>query len=276
MTTFKMKTPLRYPGGKSRAMKFLSEHFPQDIQSYVEPFLGGGSVALWVTQQYPHATIHVNDAYHPLYCFWQQLQHQGKEMADRLEDLKRSTEHSQDDQKELYYNAQKIMHDDLLDPFAIACSFYIANKCSFSGLATSSFSQQAYHGNFTINSIRKLPDYQMLIAGWMISNLDYSYFMVDASIADFIFLDPPYDIKSFLYGKGGDKHKSFDHDEFKNQVDGLNTRFMITYNANPKLIDLYKTYYCLQWDLKYTMRSTGTYRQDQKDRKELLITNYAN
>jgi len=49
---------------------------------------------------------------------------------------------------------------------------------------------------------------------------------------------------------------------------------MITYNANPKLIDLYKTYYCLQWDLKYTMRSTGTYRQDQKDRKELLITNY--
>ena len=121
MTTFKMKTPLRYPGGKSRAMKFLSEHFPQDIQSYVEPFLGGGSVALWVTQQYPHATIHVNDAYHPLYCFWQQLQHQGKEMADRLEDLKRSTEHSQDDQKELYYNAQKIMHDDLQDPFAIAC-----------------------------------------------------------------------------------------------------------------------------------------------------------
>jgi len=49
---------------------------------------------------------------------------------------------------------------------------------------------------------------------------------------------------------------------------------MITYNANPKLIDLYSTYHLLQWDLKYTMRSTGTYRQDQKDRKELLITNY--
>ena len=57
-------------------------------------------------------------------------------------------------------------------------------------------------------------------------------------------------------------------------IDNLKTRFMITYNANPKLIDLYKTYYCLQWDLKYTMRSTGTYRQDQQDRKELLITNY--
>ena len=41
LTTFKMKTPLRYPGGKSRAMKFLGEYFPQDIQSYVEPFLDG-------------------------------------------------------------------------------------------------------------------------------------------------------------------------------------------------------------------------------------------
>ena len=274
MKTFKMKTPLRYPGGKSRAMKFLGEYFPQDIQAYMEPFLGGGSVALWVTQQYPNATIHVNDAYYPLYCFWQQLQQQGKEMADHLEELKRTTEHSHEDQKILFTQSQKVMHDPVSDPFSVACAFYVANKCSFSGLVSSSFSQQAYHGNFTINSIRKLPDYQHLIADWMISNLDYSYFMVHKSIADFIFLDPPYDIKSFLYGKDGDKHKGFDHDEFKSQVDNLETRFMITYNANPKLLDLYKTYYCLQWDLKYTMRSTGTYRQDQKDRKELLITNY--
>jgi len=270
----KLKTPLRYPGGKSRAMKFLGEHFPQDIQAYVEPFVGGGSVAIWSTQQYPNATIHVNDAYYPLYCFWEQLQSSGKEMADRLEDLKRSTEHSPEDQKSLFVQSQKVMHDDLSDPFSVACAFYVANKCSFSGLVSSSFSQQAYHGNFTINSIRKLPDYSDLIQSWSITNLDYSFFLVDTQDCDFIFLDPPYDIKSFLYGNAGDKHKGFDHDEFKNQVDKLKTRFMITYNANPKLIDLYKTYYCLQWDLKYTMRSTGTYRQDQKDRKELLITNY--
>ena len=270
----KLKTPLRYPGGKSRAMKFLGEYFPDSIQGYVEPFLGGGSVAIWVTQQYPNAYIHVNDAYYPLYCFWKTLQEEGKAMASHLEDLKRATEHSPEDQKTLFTQSQKVMHDELSDPFSVACAFYVANKCSFSGLVSSSFSQQAYHGNFTINSIRKLPDYQMLISGWNITNLDYTYFMFGDTDMDFIFLDPPYDIKSFLYGKDGDKHKGFDHDEFKNHVDKLTTRFMITYNANPKLIDLYKTYYCLQWDLKYTMRSTGTYRQDQKDRKELLITNY--
>ena len=270
----KLKTPLRYPGGKSRAMKFLGEYFPDSIQGYVEPFLGGGSVALWVTQQYPNAYMHVNDAYYPLYCFWKTLQTEGKAMAMRLEEIKLSTGDDEIAQRDLFAKAQQLMHDDRQDPFVVACSFYIANKCSFSGLVSSSFSRQAYHGNFTINSIRKLPDYQMLIAGWDITNLDYSYFMIGSTDMDFIFLDPPYDIKSFLYGKDGDKHKSFDHDEFKFHVDNLKTRFMITYNANPKLIDLYKTYYCLQWDLKYTMRSTGTYRQDQDSRKELLITNY--
>ena len=28
----------------------------------------------------------------------------------------------------------------------------------------------------------------------------------------FVFLDPPYDIKDFLYGKNREMHKSFDHD----------------------------------------------------------------
>ena len=112
MTTFKLKTPLRYPGGKSRAMKFLGEYFPKNIESYVEPFLGGGSVALWVTQKYPNANIHVNDSYHPLYAFWHQLQEQGTEMRERLIDIKKTTEHSEDAQRELFHDAQKWMHDE--------------------------------------------------------------------------------------------------------------------------------------------------------------------
>ena len=42
------KTPLRYPGGKSRATIRLSSDFPKGFTEYREPFLGGGSVALSV------------------------------------------------------------------------------------------------------------------------------------------------------------------------------------------------------------------------------------
>ncbi|MYF99993.1 DNA adenine methylase [Candidatus Poribacteria bacterium] len=38
------KSPLRYPGGKSRAIKQILPHIPTEIGEFREPFVGGGSV----------------------------------------------------------------------------------------------------------------------------------------------------------------------------------------------------------------------------------------
>ena len=63
-----LKTPLRYPGGKSRACTKMDPYFPdlRNFTEFREPFLGGGSVALHVTKKYPHLKITVNDLYEPL------------------------------------------------------------------------------------------------------------------------------------------------------------------------------------------------------------------
>ena len=63
MSLKSFKTPLRYPGGKSRACKKMEPFFPdlRDYDVYYEPFLGGGSVALHVTKKYPNLKIVVND-----------------------------------------------------------------------------------------------------------------------------------------------------------------------------------------------------------------------
>ena len=49
-----LKTPLRYPGGKSKAIKTLSSWFPQIISEYREPFIGGGSIAIEVEVGRPY------------------------------------------------------------------------------------------------------------------------------------------------------------------------------------------------------------------------------
>ena len=49
---------------------------------------------------------------------------------------------------------------------------------------------------------------------------------------------------------------------------------MITYNSNETLRDAYFGWIQEEWDLTYTMRSTKKYTEDQKNRKELLLTNY--
>ena len=55
MSLKSFKTPLRYPGGKSRACKKMEPFFPdlRDYEVYYEPFLGGGSVALYITKNIP-------------------------------------------------------------------------------------------------------------------------------------------------------------------------------------------------------------------------------
>ena len=81
-----LKTPLRYPGGKSRACTKLATVFPDlsKFKEYREPFLGGGSVALYVTKMYPHLNVWVNDLYVPLINFWKELQHDGQALQDLL------------------------------------------------------------------------------------------------------------------------------------------------------------------------------------------------
>ena len=147
---------------------------------------------------------------------------------------------------------------------------------SFSGLTeNSTFSQTASNSNFSLVGARKLADFSKLIKCWKITNLDYSELTNSYATGDaFIFLDPPYDIKDFLYGKNREMHKSFDHEWFAAQACASDNKCMITYNSELFIKDRFPDWYQKDWDLTYTMRSSGTYTKDQKKRKELLLLNY--
>ena len=60
-----LKTTLRYPGGKSKAIKTLSAWYPKVITEYREPFIGGGSIAIDVTKSNPSIPVWINDLYVP-------------------------------------------------------------------------------------------------------------------------------------------------------------------------------------------------------------------
>ena len=149
-----LKTPLRYPGGKSRACVKMDPYIPdlRDYKEYREPFLGGGSVAIHITKKYPDLKIWVNDLYEPLYNFWKVLQDKtlGYKMYKRLQELK-SRYPDQGSARGLFLEAKDLVNDDSVSPLFRACSFYVVNKCSFSGLTeSSSFSKQASDSNFSM------------------------------------------------------------------------------------------------------------------------------
>jgi len=278
MNSYKsLKTPLRYPGGKSRACKKMDPYFP-DLRNYVEfrePFLGGGSVALHISKQYPHLKITVNDLYEPLVNFWQNLQMFGVELKDQLLELK-STHNEPVSARELFNSSKESINSRDCSPIDRAVAFYIVNKCSFSGLTeSSSFSSQASNSNFSIRGIEKLPGYSEIISNWNINGYSYEYLMEhDMHDGIFMYLDPPYDIKDNLYGRKGSMHKGFDHDKFAKDCDKYSIPMMVSYNSDQLVKDRFKGWNAAEFDLTYTMRSVGEYMRDQKGRKELLLMNY--
>jgi DNA adenine methylase len=67
-------TPLRYIGGKSKIVSKFFQYFPVDFKEYREPFLGGGSVFLFMKQVYPEKKFWINDFNKNLFYFWITLQ----------------------------------------------------------------------------------------------------------------------------------------------------------------------------------------------------------
>ena len=275
-----LKTPLRYPGGKSKAIKTLSQWYPKDITEYREPFIGGGSIAIDITKANPDIPVWINDLYVPLYNFWVQLRDRGNELSERVRQEKQKTLDEGDPDK-ITEKAKELFNKykaeiDTYDNFEKAVAFFIMNKCSFSGLTeNSTFSKTASNSNFSLVGADKLAKFSELIKNWKITNIDYSEVMKAKGYADtFIFLDPPYDIKDFLYGKNREMHKSFDHDLFADNVSTCMHKFMITYNLNDRLLDLYKNYNLKEWKLRYSMAHRGDKGTNENIKTELLVTNY--
>tara|TARA_B100000085_G_scaffold257672_1_gene259171 strand:- start:1807 stop:2643 length:837 start_codon:yes stop_codon:yes gene_type:complete len=272
-----LKTPLRYPGGKSRAVKKMVQFLPslEDFTEYREPFLGGGSFAIWMSQRYPFMNIWVNDLYEPLYNFWRVVQDDGKKLRDELVQLKyKYCEPAS--AKVLFLEAKEYLANETrkCEPFHRAVSYYIVNKCSFSGLTeSSSFSSSASESNFSMRGIDKLPYYSEVIKDWKITNLSYEELLTDDK-STFTYLDPPYDIKDNLYGRKGSMHKGFDHDKFAADCDRFIGPQMISYNTAQVVKDRFIDYNAYEFDHTYTMRSVGDYMKEQQQRKELLLLNY--
>ena len=219
----------------------------------------------------------MNDLYNPLYTFWCILRDEPQELCECIKGYKEDYG-TPDLARELFNLMKEHLNHPEAEDFYRAVAFYIINKCSFSGLSeASSFSEQASESNFNMSGINNLPYYSKIIKNWKITNLNYYELIhTQSPVGTFWFFDPPYDIKDNLYGNKGDLHKGFDHQQFHAYMTqgNIKDKWMITYNDNETLQEWYKDYSQTKWDLTYTMRSVGDYMNEQKDRPELLITNY--
>jgi len=301
--TNKIKTKLtcvRYPGGKSNALKFLSGHFPAKFEEYREPFFGGGSVGLYLMQTHKDADYWINDLFYPVYCFWKVLYEQPETLVNFILAHKATctVEHDPVTKgtpsksavrgRELHTQCRQNITDGMAakHELHVAGWWYILNKTSYSGMSMiGSYAPLAWDQNFTDNCIKNLPKTSELmhsVRSVKITNLDYADLLTPSDKDTFIFLDPPYKIPHNLYGDKGDMHEGFDHLKFTNTLKECKQKWMITYNEDPDLIEWFKEHRQVLWDLQYTMKAAKRVQSDGstasvksgKKGKELLVLNY--
>ena len=247
------KSPLRYPGGKTRACKIIDDIIIQyfDIKLFdtlISPFFGGGSFEFYFQNKYKYNLI-VNDKFTPLYNFWKQVKSNKHELCSELRNINTIT-------KTDFANYRNSILQLDKDTLKQAIQYFIINRCSFSGSTLSGgFSEEASKKRYTSSSIDRIEilDFDNID----IYNLDFEDFLKNASDKSILFLDPPYFLnkKSKLYGNNGDMHEKFDHEKL---FDVIITRqnWILTYNNCDYIRELYKKYIIIDVDWSYGMNKT--------------------
>jgi DNA adenine methylase len=266
-----IKSPLRYPGGKSKAINQIVEYLPESFAEFREPFVGGGSVFIYLKQKFPDRKFWINDLNRELFLFWKFAQ---SDIANLVKEV-RHFKDKYTDGKLLFTELTTVDVNNLSD-FKRAVRFFILNRITFSGTVESGgFSQEAFHKRFTNTSIERLERLgDILTENVQITNLDYSHLLNAEGKNIFVFLDPPYSsaAKSKLYGKDGDLHTSFNHQIFAELLIQCQQPWLITYDNSPQIRENFKSVNIAEWELQYGMNN---YKQNGAAKgKELFITNY--
>lgn len=263
-----IKSPLRYPGGKSKAIRLISKLIPP-FDEFREPFVGGGSVFVYLKQKFPSKSFWINDKYTNLYHYWNESKNNPSELIRQVTEWR----HEYDDGKELHkYLLENI---DAFDDIKKAAAFFVFNRITFSGTTESGgFSNAAFHKRFTKSSIERAKDLTKILINTKITNLDYKEVILAKGRNVFLFLDPPYysATKSALYGKNGNMHKTFDHERFANTLKQTEHKWLITYDDCNYIRNLFSFANIMSWDLTYGMRNVN--KNSDNIGKELFISNY--
>lgn len=257
-----VKSPLRYPGGKSRAVKIIEKHVPY-FEEYREPFVGGGSLFFYLRQKFPNKVYWINDLFEDLYLFYKHMQKNPYLVLKKVRYYKNKYEKG----KELY---EYLLRTEGFDEIEKASAFFILNRITFSGTTRSGgYSEHSFKKRFTESSIERLEKIIPLMDNVKITNFDYEEVINASGENVFIFLDPPYfkAQKTPMYGNRGDHHRGFDYERLAKVLSTTRHKWIMTIDDSEYIRSIFDFAYISEWDMVYTMRNG-------KKQSELFVSNY--
>ena len=136
----KAKPFVKWVGGKSQLLEEIRKKYPQKIEKYCEPFVGGGAVLFDILQKFQPKEVLINDINKELINTYLQVKNHCEGMIKQLDGLQTQYKKlGQEDRKVLFYekrtryNELKVNGDDA-ENLEKATLFIFLNKTCFNGL----------------------------------------------------------------------------------------------------------------------------------------------
>lgn len=263
---------LRYPGGKSKILKYLVNHLPTKNEikgTYIEPFLGGGSVFFHMN---PDNAL-VSDLNVELITLYRGIKLYPHKVWETFESFPAG--------KTAYYEIRNIRTEGKHLYYKAARTLYLNRTC-FKGMW-----RHNSNGDFNVGyggeerrwviTHQNIINLSKIFRKAEILNNDFEEVILNASKNDFIFIDPPYkpgekDLNELHYSNG-----KFLFDEQVRLADTLkrlpkskSIRWAMTNSSHQDILNLYKGFH-----IKNIPYGTSDKPGIQIKRpNEVLITNY--
>lgn len=257
-------SPLRYPGGKGRLVPFFEQLLIDNALTdgvYVEPYVGGGAVALSLLFKEYVRKVYINDKDRSIFAFWYSVLHDTENLCNMIENTPVTMDTWQHQR-----NIQLNKHDEnLLD---LAFSTFFLNRTNRSGIIKAGvIGGNNQKGNYKIDArynkkdliqrIERVAAYRDRIE---LSNIDAIDFVENASRTlpqrSLLYLDPPY----FRKGRGlyMNYYNENDHKAICDVVKNVNQHcWVVTYDNSEFIKSLYNEFRSREFLLNYSANNNG-------------------
>lgn len=273
-----IKPYLKWAGGKRQLLPEISKYFPNNIDTYYEPFIGAGAVLFH--KQPPKAVI--NDYNTQLITTYRVIKDNVEELINLL------NHHKEQNTKEYFYDIRE--QDRNLDTFnqlsdiEKAARFIYLNKTCYNGLYRVN-SQGLFNvpfGKYKNPAICEEATLRLIHEYFNQSNInilngDFKDAVAQAKAGDFVYFDPPYHSPNNMnftgYQAGG-----FNEDEQRRlfntfvELTNKNVKCLLSNSDTEFIRELYKDFTI------HTVKATRAINSDASKRgkiTEVLVDNYS-
>jgi len=263
-STQHLKPLIKWSGGKSDEIKQFEKYLPESFDTYIEPFIGGGSLYFYLS---PQKAV-ISDVHKELIDFYKCV---GEGKSEEISEFMLNNPNNE----ETYYKIRDQMKiNNTLDN---AKRFYYQRKTCFRGML-----RYNKDGKFnipfgkykTINySDLQNKEYEQLLARTDILNESFeTVFEKYNHENNFMFLDPPYDSEFTDYGycKFGKEEQQKLADLFKQ----TKIKCLMVIGKTKFIEDLYKDYIVAEYEKKYKFKLYDGRIGDEINAKHLVIKNF--